>query len=519
MKNLLLIIALCSDFCHAQNSNGDALFDTPQVHTINIVFSQSDYWNLLSNNKSYDDANDSSTYIPAQVIIDGTSTDSVGIQFKGNSSYYNYPSNKKPFTLDFNEYVSGQKYDGLKKLNLNNMYQDPAFMREKMFLDFCQEKGINAPRSNYAKLYLNGTYWGLYLMVERIDKTFLNDRFANKDGNLWKGDGTAASCANLKYHGTLQSYYNCYELKTNETLNDWTPLVNLTDQINNTSNLDFRDSVEAVMNTNSFIKAWAAYNLFCDFDSYPYRFTHNYYTYLNDTTSKFEWIVWDVSTAFGLDIPMTIAQIENTSVEYISPLATDRPLANRMLANSTYRDTYLQYICSYANNDFNASNLDPKIDSYYNLIKADVYADPMKMYSDANFDDNINMNITVSGTNYPGLKSFIVNRNSSVINELNTLGYSNCPIIDLGLAQLSVEYNATTYPNPFSNATTIRSNFELSDATFTVYGANGFVVKIIRNINGSEFEFADLELESGMYYGVLSEESQFISKIKMSVQK
>jgi len=519
MKKVLLLITLLSNGCFGQNTDGDNLFDTPQVHTIYINFSQGNYWSLLTSNKAYDDANDSSSYIPAEVVLDGITVDSVGIQFKGNSSYYNYPSNKKPFTLDFNEYISGQKFDGLKKLNLNNMYQDPAFMREKMFLDFCQEKGIYGPRSNYAKVFLNGTYWGLYLMVERIDKTFLEDRFGNKNGNLWKGDGVGASCANLEYHGTLQSYYDCYELKTNETANDWSSLINLTDQINNTSDAVFRDSVESVMNTNSFIKAWAAYNLFCDFDSYPYRFSHNYYTYLNNTSSKFEWIVWDVSTAFGLDIPMTTSQIENISVEYITPTETDRPLANRMLENATYRDTYLQYICSFANNDFNAANLNPKIDTYYNLIKSDVYADPLKMYSDSNFDDNINMDISVSSTNYPGLKSFIANRNMSVINELSTLGYINCPESELGMEELSKEYNTVVYPNPFSTTTTFRTNLELADATFTVCGMNGCILKVVKNINGSDFVFDNSDLQSGLYYGVITQNNVYISQTKMIVQK
>ena len=281
----------------------------------------------------------------------------------------------------------------------------------------------------------------------------------------------------------------------------------------------FRDSVEAVMNTNSFIKAWAAYNLFCDFDSYPYRYTHNYYTYQNSLTENFEWIVWDVSTAFGLDIPMTITQIENISVEYISPITTDRPLANRMLANSTYRDTYLQYICSYANNDFNAVNLDPKIDLYYNLIKSDVYADPMKMYTDSNFDDNISMNITVGSTNYPGLKSFIVNRNMSVISELANLGYSNCPEIGLGLEELKSQYNTIIYPNPFSTTATISTSLALTDATFTVYGQNGQILKVINKINGNEFVFDNSDLQSGFYYGVITQNNQYISHVKMIIEK
>jgi spore coat protein H len=452
MKKIILILGLF--FFSADllsQTAGDILFNNSIIHTININLIQASYWSILTNNKIYDDANDSSTYISATVIIDGNQIDSVGIQLKGNSSYYNYPSNKKPFTLAFNQYRLLQQYDSLNAINLNNFYQDPAFMREKLFHDFMNAKGLYSPRSNYAKLYINGMYWGLYLMVERIDKTFLKDRFGNKGGNLFKGDKTSPACADLKYHGILASYYNCYTLKTNTTLNNWTDLINLTKQINTTTNAQLRDSLEPVMNTNSFIGAWAACNLFCDFDSYSFRYQHNYFTYHNTSTNKFEWITWDASTAFGLDIPMTINAMENLSVLYITPLTADRPLSMRMLADSLYKDTYLKYICSFANNDFLSSVMNPRIDTLYNRIKNAVYADTLKMYSNQNFDDNITIDINVSGIDYPGLKPFIATRNTSAINELNTLGYTNCPAIIAGIKSdvlSDLEWNI--YPNPSS---------------------------------------------------------------------
>lgn len=153
MRKIILFLLLSySTVYFAQVTAGDNLFNVVQIHTVSINFSQANYWTLLVNNKAYDDANDSSTYIPAQVVVDGNILDSVGVQFKGNSSYYNYPGNKKPFTLSFDEYKNNQKYDGLGSLNLNNCYQDPSFMREKLFLDFLNSKGLYAPRSNYAKV-------------------------------------------------------------------------------------------------------------------------------------------------------------------------------------------------------------------------------------------------------------------------------------------------------------------------------------------------------------------------------
>jgi spore coat protein CotH len=183
MKKLLLLLgAMLPAICPAQNTAGDSLFNDTSVHSIYMNFSQGNYWTLLQNNKTNDDANGTSTYIPATVIVDGKQLDSVGIQFKGNSSYYNYPSNKKPFTLSFDEYDTLQKCNKERSINLNNMYQDPSFMREKTFLDFLNAKGLYAPRANYSKLYINGTYWGLYLMVERINNQFLKDRFSKGMG-------------------------------------------------------------------------------------------------------------------------------------------------------------------------------------------------------------------------------------------------------------------------------------------------------------------------------------------------
>lgn len=327
--------------CHAQNP-GNNFFNSTQVNDIYINFSQPAYWDSLVYYKQLSDSQDSNVYLSATVTINSVTLNSVGVRFKGNSSYYNYPSDKKPFKLDFNEFISGQTFYGLKKLNLNNLYQDPTFMREKLFLDFLQQQGLYGPRAAYARLYINGTYWGLYLAIDQIDKTFLQWNFGNKTGNLYKGDVNTSACADLSYHGTIQSYYNCYELKTNEILNDWSDLINLTYQINMTTGQQFRDSLEAVLNTNSFLGAWAACNLFADFDSYSYRFIHNYYIYHDAYTDKFEWITWDVSTAFGLDIPWSISQVENAGIYYIWPIETDRPLSYRMLQDTIYKQTYTE---------------------------------------------------------------------------------------------------------------------------------------------------------------------------------
>ena len=514
IKFALLLFLLVGKFnCHAQNP-GDVYFNAPIVHEININFLEPNWYDTLAQYKWLSDNLDSTVYLPASVIIDGSVLDSVGIRFKGNSSYYNYSSTKKPFKLDFNRFVSGQSFDNLKKMNLNNLYQDPTFMREKMFLDFVRQQGLNGPRAAYSKVYVNGTYWGLYLSVDQIDKTFLDWNYGNKDGNLFKGDGSSSSCANLKYHGTMSSYYTCYELKTNEIVNDWSDLVNLTFQINQTTNNSFRDSLEAVMNTPSFIGTWACYNLFANFDSYPYRFSHNYYTYHNTNNDKFEWIVWDVSTAFGNDIPWTVSAIENAGIYFIWPQETDRPLSYRMLQDSLYKQEYTDYICQYVQ-EFSPTLQLPIIDSLYAAIKTDVYADNLKMYTNTQFDNNINSTITISGATYPGLKPFISNRYTSVQSQLSSL---NCTS-SLSLTQPSANTKDVLFaPNPFSDFAILAfENSSNENYSLIIYDAQGRLVRTISGIVSGNVVIERQQLTKGLYFFQLQSDSQLYGKGKFSV--
>lgn len=507
---LLLTFVKFSTISFTQ-SNGDLLFSDLKIHTIELNFSQADYWNTLKNNKAYDDSNDSSSYLPALVNIDGILLDSVGIQFKGNSSYYNYPTNKKPFTLSIDEYKKDQNYDGLKSINLNNGYQDPTMMREKLFLDFLNEKELYAPRGNYAKLYINGSYWGLYLIVERVNKTFCKDRFGNNDGNLFKGDKGSSACAKLEYHGVLSPYYNCYTLKTNTKLNDWSDLINLTYQIYKNSGSEFSDSVSAVLNTNSFIGAWAACNLFADFDSYSFRYQHNYYVYHNTKTNKFEWITWDVSTAFGIDIPQSISQIESNSVLYLTPPAKDKPLSNRMLMDSVFTSTYLNTICNYANENFKPSVLFPKIDNIKMLIDSAYYADSLKMYSNQNFKDNIENNINL-GFDLPGLKSFITNRRFNVLNELNSLNV-NCSNTGTSIPGLNKSESISIYPNPASKDIIIKTLVYIQNPEILVYNLFGDIQFQNSLIGVNNFDVDISKLPAGIYFiRINSGEQSYFSK-------
>ena len=114
---------LFSEGMPAQGS-GDNILDASVLHEINMTFTEPNYWDILNDNfgGGFDPATNVD-YLMASVTIDGETVDSIGIRFKGFTSAS--ATTKKPFKFDFNEFVPGKRFDGLRKLNLNNGYGRP----------------------------------------------------------------------------------------------------------------------------------------------------------------------------------------------------------------------------------------------------------------------------------------------------------------------------------------------------------------------------------------------------------
>ena len=404
---LLLLLPLLLPFrAAAQNTDGDWLFGSNTLHTVELTFDDPNYWDSLTTNY------DLGANVAAHMTVDNVAYQIVGVQFKGNSSY-NGPSDKKSFKIDVNAYYTGQRIDGEKKFNLNNCFKDPSFLREKLFLDHLNAIGAAAPRCTYAKLYLNGSYWGLYTLVEGVDKTFLDNRFNDDTGNLFKGDPTG----DLRWYGTDQaSYYTHYELHTNETQNDWSDLVHAVDVINNTPDADLTDSIHARFKTQKMLRAWAANNLFVNLDSYLGS-GHNYYLYHDSASLEWRWITWDVNEAFGnFTMGLSQTQLTNLPLAFVGSPG-NRPLYERSWADATLHSEYITELCDLVSLT-DTVLFRQRADSLRNVIADAVHTDTHKFYSNAQFDQNVEQPVNDGTFTFPGVLAFLRARIDFVTNAL-----------------------------------------------------------------------------------------------------
>lgn len=497
---LLLLISVSFISENSKAAPGDSLFSGIKIHTLNMIFSQPNYWDSLV---YYYEQGDEQ-YLAATVIANGITFNNVGVRLKGNSSY-THPNNKKSFRLSFNEFVSGQKWDGLKGVHLNNFWNDPTFIREKLHLDYCQNAGITAPRANYVRVYINDTLFAFYSLIEHVDKTFLDAKYGNEDGDEFKAvdayGSTSHIVSDFRWYGNDTALYtNRYELKSELETSPWRRLVNFIDTLNHSANI--HSSLSSLVNLNTFYKAMSADILMGNLDAYVYN-GRNYYIYFYHPEYKLNWIVWDASLSFGA-LPGGPSNPETLPVTYVSS-DTGRPLFGRIINDPALRTEYLNAFCNMFYNDFTTAKLYPKIDSIANIIRTSVYEDPRKMFSNSQFETNISTDLIISGSRKPGLKSFISARRTSVLSQLNTLGI-NCETGIYGNETGIFNFNLyQNFPNPFNPETKIK--FELNQTGFVtlkVFNIKGDEIKTLvkEKLNSGSYEtvFDGAALPSGLYF-------------------
>jgi len=446
---LLFILTIISQSAFSQ---GEQLFQDSAVHEIRLNFANFDFWSSLTSN--YESFYPDIPYILADATIDGNPVDSIGVRLKGFSSYIFTSTNKKSIKLDFNEFVPGKKYDGLRKVNLHNGQADPAIQRDLLSYNMMREIGVAAPRTAYAKVFLNDQYWGLYLLVEQIDKTFLKENFGNSKGNLFKNIGFST----LEWmDNNPESYQESIQLKTDLKPGAWERFVNLIDVINNSSDADFKNQISEIFDVDQYLRILAVDVATSNWDSYL-EHGRNFYIYEDSVSQKFTWIPWDYNLSMGGKFapstnvdPENCETILNGSCPYpptdsifllviaennfccfgiwdnfcqnsydnlsnntddFDPFYTTFPvdisgsikvLIRRLLEVPAFKERYYQHWCGLMEDNFTEERLIPLIEFNGDLIREDIANDPNYLWSFKNFNDDLDQ-----GNNYIiGLKSYV----------------------------------------------------------------------------------------------------------------
>ncbi len=374
------------------------------VEDVYITISETDWNSILSSPLDEE-------YHTASITYRNSTLEDVAFRTKGNSSLRavaDMNSERYSFKVDMNYYVDGQKLLGMKKINLNNNYKDPSYMRERIAYDMMRSLDIPAPRLSYVNLYINGSLHGLYTLVEQVDSEFLEANFDNPDGDLYKPDGTGSD---LLWRGDSFASYAGVELKTNEETSDNAAFINMVNELNDGSDL------ESVIDVDGFLRYLAVSTALSNLDSYQGELAHNYYIYEQD--GVFSLIPWDLNESFGsftMGCQDSNAMITFYIDEPTSGALAERPLIAKLLDYEDYKTAYHGYIQNLVDGVMNPVSINAKIEETETLISAHVANDPTAFYSYSDFQTSLGYGMV---ENIFGLQGFVEDRTENLSAQLS----------------------------------------------------------------------------------------------------
>jgi len=304
---------------------------------------------------------------------------------------------KRSWKVSLEPGEGGERLAGMARVNLKSMYNDPSQMREALAWHLFGRAAVPSPRHTYAKLAFDTRYFGLFAVIEQVDKRFLKDHFgANHRGNLYKAYCGDVGCATLEHRtgpdgdDSGRQYFTpgsddlTYRLKTNQddpgagTYDDLARFIAVINGVGLPGGAGrfetdaFRESVDAIMNAHAFLR-WASVNLLLgSWDNY-YKTPSNYYLYNSGQPGEagdfmqspyFTFIPWDYDNCLGIDYFGTQWQYTdildwagNTRGRRRSHGASRIPLVQNLLRNHDYRQYYLDYLEHLIDTEFNPDTI------------------------------------------------------------------------------------------------------------------------------------------------------------------
>jgi hypothetical protein len=306
-------------------------------------------------------------------------------------------------------------------MNLNGEHNDPSIIRSKLCWDLLRDFDIPGSRSSHVRVYINDNYYGLYINVEHIDEEFVDSRFGNQDGNLYK----CLWPADLDYLGSDPDSYKLmvgdrrvYQLKTNKQQDDYSDLAHFIDVLNNTPDDEFLCEMDKVFNIFDYLKIIAVDIFTGNWDGYIYN-NNNFYLYHNTKTDKFEYIPYDMDNTYGID---WIGRDWGTRNIYDWQQHGDnvRPLYTRVMDNQELRDRFSFYMMTLINEYVSLPEYQQRIDEIRDMISEYVVNDPYyPLDYGYTFEDFLNSyNEPLGGHVAYGLKPYINTRINSTLEQL-----------------------------------------------------------------------------------------------------
>lgn len=501
----ITFISIVSILCTTRSFAQQDLYNPDSITIIELTFTDPNWDQVMDTYKANSDNAESNcdhTYederLIAHCVVNGVSFDSVGVKYKGNSTYSENGS-KNPLNIKI-DYIKDQDYNGYETLKLSNVDMDPSYIREILGYKILRNY-MAAPKSNFAQVYINGNLYGLFTSSQSINTDFARKHFKySKPNAIIKCNAANAmgeSSPSLEYISQDTTQYYCsYQIKSDY---GWTQLVQLIDTINNNA-----DNIEKILDIDKAIWMLAFNNVTINLDSYSGSFKQNYYL-IWDKNNRICPVIWDLNMAFG---GFTISgegggwwgggtPIEETNL-FLHQNDDTWPLIKLILNNPRYRKMYIAH-CKTIMEEFFDNGEYRNLAMHYQSVIQNTISQSVDGYTYNEISSNIDNSSPggMMGANIVGVAELMESRKLYYQSEAEYTAFQP-------------EINLQQIPDTVDAFSTITISIEIQNANYAYIGykhsKNDIFTKIVLNNTFGNIWEADITVdENNTYYYVYAE--------------
>lgn len=324
------------------------------------------------------------------------------------------------------KFFSDREFDQYKRLILRTpqVSQRAAFFKDALVHEWAKNLGLNHMSSQASVVYLNGEFWGIYTIRERLDHFYLEMHYGaqNNEFDYLSGIGDILE-GNATDYNKLVQYLRNYDLSEKEHYN-WID-----------SHIDLSNYIDYVI-LESYISNidWPGNNL----------------EYWKKSGEKWKWLIIDTDASLGDPYYNMLEHASTTEGMPFENPEWSTLLFRSLLTNESFKERFISRYLQLIEEQFSYDKLAPMIQKYEAIYFPEIKNQTKRWGFPASTDA---FNDAITDLHY-----FLKNRPCIVKNQLEsffetTLDLDICekePIVDAGIVpnphrgEFQIHYFSTT---------------------------------------------------------------------------
>jgi len=264
--------------------DGSLVFDEQEVHSVGLELTDQELRDLRVAPREW---------TTGTLVFRDRSYD-VGLRLKGNTVFQTMDG-KPAFKIDMNRTVEGQDLYGLPSFYLHNFVLDPTRMHERISYGAFRAAGAPAARTAYATVTVNDEPYGIYLIVEKQNATFLEQWWDDASGSVYESGSFNWPC-DLN-SGSMDNPCRCFEVDREGEGDSAADLQELCRAVR-APDATWLEALEPFVDMEAFVQAQAMEIAMSHFDNYGWN-KNNFRIYHEPTTGRWHWTPWSADLSFG----------------------------------------------------------------------------------------------------------------------------------------------------------------------------------------------------------------------------